>query len=219
MNPQERIMDIMTKKTITVFGANGNVGRLIVTYALSEGYTVRAFVHDHNDLPDHAQLHIIKGDVRNPDDIAAAINGADAVLSALSSWKAPEKNVLSSAMEQLIPAMKTQHINRIISLTGAEARANGDELSIIHRIAHAVLGIVGGNVIRDGEKHLSLLEHSGLDWVVLRSPVMKSTVGEVYSLSDKRPLPWSTVSRHAVARAMINQINIDPLSQQAPYIR
>lgn len=204
--------------TITIFGANGAVGRLLVDRALSEGHRVRAFVHSHNDLPPHPELTIIKGDVRSADDVAAALDGADCVLSALSSWKSPQKDVLQTAMERIIPAMRTAGISRIVSLTGAEARAQGDKLSLVHRVAHAALGIIAGGVLHDGEKHIAALEISGLDWFVLRSPIMADRPAGSFALTTERPMPWERISRQAVVNAMINELT-DPHSQQSLFIR
>lgn len=204
--------------TILIFGANGNVGKLLVAHALEQGFDVKAFVHQHNDLPEHPRLRIISGDVSNADDVSVAMEGVDAVLSVLSSWKSKRHDVLSVAMERIVPAMQKHDVSRIISLTGAEARVGGDRLSLIHRFAHAALSLISGGVLRDGEKHIELLSRSSLDWTVLRSPVMTSSNHEVYNLSDRRPLPWVRISRNAVASAMIAQLGSEHLSQQAPFI-
>lgn len=208
----------MTKLTLTVFGANGHIGQLLVAYALSEGYAVRAFVHTHNTLPQHPDLTIIAGDIYNESDVTNAIAGSDAVLSALSSWGTARKNVLTSAMEYIVPAMKSQGITRIISLTGAEARARGDDFSVIHRLAHGLIALIGGAVLRDGEAHIQVLEQSGLDWVVIRSPIMNARANDIYTVNMSRPLPWASVSRQAVASAMIAELAHEHHSQQALYI-
>jgi len=206
------------QKRVLVFGANGRVGRFLVEYALADGYKVTAFVHRHHGLPDNPNLTIFRGDVYKSDDIANALKSQDAVLSALSSWGSSTKDVLATAMGNIIPAMKQHGISRIISLTGAEARAPGDSLGIIHRFAHVALNIVGGKVLRDGEKHIALLAQSELDWTVVRSSVMTSQPGTSYTLSSSRPRPWALVRRTAVARAMVDQLNETSEHKAAPYI-
>lgn len=140
------------------------------------------------------------------------------VMSALSSWGTKKKDVLSTAMTSIIPAMQQHGVKRIISLTGAEARAAGDHLGVIHRFAHFGIGIVGGPVLRDGERHIQLLEQSDLDWVVVRSPIMRSNANQSYALSDHRPRPWALINRSAVARAMVDQLSDDGHLGKAPYI-
>ncbi len=208
----------MTK--ITVFGANGNVGKAVVGHALADGLEVIALVHNHNNLPHHENLTVIKGDIYDKNDIERALAGSDAVISALSSWHSPDKNVLATAMENIIPLMHHHKLRRIISLTGAEARTEGDDVTAIHRIAHFGARIIAGKVLRDGERHIELLAASDLDWLVVRSPIMKAgNDKQQYRLTDKRPLPWMVVNRHAVARAMVNGMNDWTNSQKAVFIR
>lgn len=207
-----------SSQKIVVFGAGGQVGSLLVEYALADGHAVTAFVHRHHHLPDHPSLTIIQGDVYNTGDVTRAIDGANVVMSALSSWGTKKKDVLSAAMKSIIPAMQQRGVKRIISLTGAEARAAGDHLGIIHRFAHFGIGIVGGPVLRDGERHIQLLEQSNLDWVVVRSPIMRTSTSQGYALSLDRPLPWALINRPAVARAMVDQLTDDSHLRQAPFI-
>lgn len=196
-----------SKDRVVIFGAAGKVGSLLVEYALADGYAVTAFVHRHHNLPSHPNLIIAKGDVYDKSEVQKALQDADVVLSALSSWGTPKKDVLSAAMATIVPTMKERGIDRIISLTGSEARASGDRLSVIHRLAHIGIGVVGGKVLRDGERHIKLLEQSGLDWTVVRSPIMRSGSSRRYTLSSNRPLPWGIINRQAVARAMVDQID------------
>lgn len=203
---------------VTIFGANGKVGRSLVEDVLDEGHEVIAFVHQHHDLATRQGLTIVQGDVHQSEDIDKALDGADVVMSALGSWGTKSKDILCTAMTNILPAMQKHGISRVISLTGAEARAQGDKLGIVHRIAHPVLSIVAGKILRDGEEHIRLLEKSGLDWTVIRSPIMKPKKGSVYSLSDDRPYPWASISRDAVVQAMVNELS-EPHSQSAPFVR
>lgn len=204
--------------TIVIFGASGKVGRLLVQYALENGYHVIAFVHRAKNLEKNPKLTMIEGDIYRPEDVRKALKHADIVLSALGSWGTRRKDVLSAAMTNIIPAMKQEKISRIISLTGAEARARGDELGFIHTIAHFFIGIVAGKILHDGEKHIELLEKSGLDWTVIRSPIMRSGTNSTHKLSRKRPLPWQTINRTAVARAMMEQVS-EGASQSALFVK
>lgn len=203
---------------VTIFGAAGNIGQLLVHESLARGWTVTAFVHRHHNLPKNDRLTIVQGDIYNPSDVDLALKHADVVLSALSSWGTPKKDVLTSAMSAIIPAMHRRKIARIISLTGAEARANGDELSLIHRLAHFGIVIIGKKVLQDGERHIALLESSNLDWTVIRSPIMSSQDDDHYHLVSKRPMPWAFINRRAVAAAMIDAVIDDRTIKRAPFI-
>lgn len=208
-----------TNKTIALFGASGTVGRLVVSDALSQGYTIRAFAHRHPNFDTHPNLTVVTGDIHSEQDVKEAIQGADVVISTLGSWGSKNKDVLTAGMKTIIPVMHSHGITRIVSLTGADARASGDRDGVVHWISHAILSVVAKKILQDGENHISLLESSGLDWTVIRSPIMNNGSSSVYRLDSHRPLPWQTVSRHAVASALLSEATNRHDSQEAPYIR
>ena len=204
---------------ITIFGAGGNVGRLLVKAALGHGHSVTAFVHGEPRFPHHPYLTLHRGDIHDPQSVAKAMRGSDAIISALGSWGTPKKDILSSGMQSIIPAMQQQGIQRLVSLTGADARVSGDEISRLHRITHAALTLFASKVLRDSEEHIRLLRASGLDWMVIRSPIMNDFGNSAtYHLVSTRPLPWQTIHRASVVRCMIDEVERPRHSCTAPYI-
>jgi putative NADH-flavin reductase len=207
-----------TSMQITVFGASGMVGSRVVARLLEEGYFVVAFVHSSNRLQPNQKLNIVQGDIHDRQAVAKAIKGSDAVISALGSWGTTAKDILTAGMKNIVLVMESANISRVISLTGADARAAGDSLSLLHRFTHFGLGLVGRKVLRDGEKHIALLQTSKLDWTVIRSPIMNDRGSLSYYLSNKRPLPWRTVNRQSVAKALVDQLENKKHLQDSPFI-
>ncbi|MEO5499058.1 MAG: NAD(P)-binding oxidoreductase, partial [Candidatus Saccharimonadales bacterium] len=191
-------------KRITVLGANGRVGRLVVSLLLEKSYDVTAFVYHDDGSFDANHVRVAQGDVHDVSSVEAALTDGDAVICTLGSWGTPQKDIVSSGVRAIIPYMQKNKIKRIISLTGAESRASGDDLSLIHRAMYIGISVGAGKILRDGEDHITQLEQSRLDWTVIRSPVMTETGATKYRLSSKRCLPWQTIHRHAVAKAMVD---------------
>lgn len=205
-------------KRVTVFGANGRVGSLVVAKLLQNRLNVTAFVHSSSVLQAHKNLSIVRGDIHDARNVEEALVDSDAVISTLGSWATPKKDILQTGMAHIIPGMQSLGIKRIVSLTGSEARASGDALSSIHRLAHFAAKILAGKILQDGEAHIRMLEHSGLDWTVVRSPVMNTHGSEHYRLSLKRPLPIVSVHRHAVVSAIVAQLDDMSHNKSAPFI-
>ncbi|MEO6513333.1 MAG: NAD(P)-binding oxidoreductase [Candidatus Saccharimonadales bacterium] len=203
---------------ITVFGANGKVGRLVVRKLLDEGHDVIAFIHRHSNLSEHPGLTLVRGDIHDGHDVGQALQGSNAVISTLGSWHTREKNILSSAVERLVPAMRTAGISRIISVTGAGAFTAQDTPNLFDTTQHVLLNTIAPKVLRDGEEHIRLLAESGLDWTVVRSPVMNESGGSAYQLGDHFPLPWQTIRRQAVVDCLVAQLNDTSRYGEAPFI-
>jgi hypothetical protein len=114
--------------------------------------------------------------------------------------------------------MRTANISRIISVTGAGAFASSDAPNIFDRSQHVLLNTIAPKVLRDSEEHIRLLSESGLDWTVLRSPVMTETGAITYQLDNRFPLPWQTIHRQAVVDCMVELLGDTEYLGQSPFI-
>lgn len=204
--------------TITVFGASGKVGRLVVEQLLAAGHTVTVFVHSNSPFEISERLRIVKGDVHNAPFVEAAVRGSEAVISTLGSWGTPTKDIVSTATGAIIPAMLQTGAKRLITLTGSGAWTPGDKISIANRVQHAAFRLLAGKIIRDAEDHLRLLADSQLDWTCLRSPVMKQGAPTAYELNKAMPKPWETISRATVAKAIVDQLYDQSYLRSAPHL-
>jgi putative NADH-flavin reductase len=203
---------------ITVFGANGKVGAYVVRELLDKGYVVIAFIHGSHQFRANPKLKIIEGDIYSAKDVNKALVGSKIVISTLGSWGTPKQDILSEGMKNIIPAMKDIGITRIVSLTGADARAEGDTISVLHWLGRQSLRMIAPKVLHDGEEHIRLLQESSLDWTVLRSPIMNERGVAAYKVANSRPKPWQTINRRAVAKAMVEQLEDNTSAQDCPYI-
>lgn len=204
---------------IVIFGATGRVGRLAVAEALARGHEVVAFQRRPEPAVNHPRLRVFTGDIYDSKAVLAVLKGNNAVISALGSWKTPKKDILASGMRSIIPGMHKHGISRIVSLTGADARAPGDTLSPLHRLTHVLIGVFAGKVLRDGEAHIALLAGSDLAWTVIRSPIMRGPGRlDSYRLGSHRPMPWVFIDRQAVAKCLVDTAEQPSRLQEAPFI-
>lgn len=77
----------MTNELIVVFGGSGFIGRYVVKQLARKGYRVRVPMRrphlgqDLRVLGDVGQIHLMQANVRYPDSLAAALEGADGVVN------------------------------------------------------------------------------------------------------------------------------------------
>jgi uncharacterized protein len=109
---------------IVLFGATGQVGQHIVAEALRRGHEVTGVVRD----PSRAQspdprVPLVQGDATDAASVAAAVRGADAVVSAVSprpgtTGDAPR---LTDVARALIAGMRQAEVKRLVVVGGASS--------------------------------------------------------------------------------------------------
>lgn len=205
---------------ITVFGANGKVGIIVVKKLLENGHSVKAFVYGSSTLEKTTRLQIISGNVEDKVAVFSAISGSDIIISTLGSWGTKNKNVLSVGMSNILPAAKKYGVTRIISLTGADAIAPGERINLLRALTRLMIKTIAPKILQDAENHMILLKNSSVDWTVVRAPVMSNSGRQNrYTLSRKPPKPWQPVLREDVASAIVGLVEVNEWTKQAPFIR
>jgi putative NADH-flavin reductase len=95
---------------ITVFGATGRTGKPLVEQALNSGFEVTAFVRSLDKITTkHERLTIAQGDATDAAAVEQAVQGAEAVISLMSStWsqKIAKSKPLTRGTQNIVDAMK-----------------------------------------------------------------------------------------------------------------
>ena len=206
---------------ITIFGATGKVGRRLVDQALERGDRVTAFVRDPSKLTTHRheRLKVVQGNVQNSKDVEQAVAGTDAVLSALGQTKTSSKDVLTEGIKNIVAAMNKHGVRRLVSLTGAGVRDPKDEPKLVDRVIGSLLKLLQRDLLEDALGAARVIQESGLDWVIVRAPVLNEgekkgeyRVGYVGKESGTR------LSRADLAGFMLEQTTDDTYLHQAPMV-
>ena len=108
---------------IVLFGATGNVGRRVAVEALSRGHEVVGVVRDPADVAaSESRVRLVKGDATKADSVAELVQGADAVVSAIS----PRPNARGLAAPSLvanaraiIAGLRRAGVKRVLFVGGA----------------------------------------------------------------------------------------------------
>src|SRR5689334_22582458 len=98
---------------LTIFAATGGVGRHVLEQAVAAGRDVTAVVRDPTKLP--AKVRAVTADLTtaDPDALALAVEGADAVLSCLGPRSNAEAGVVSQGTRAIVVAMRATGVRRL----------------------------------------------------------------------------------------------------------
>lgn len=189
---------------ILVLGAAGRTGRHVVEQALGHGHDVRAFVRSSDLGVSHPRLEVVRGNIMDFDAVDGAVNGVDAVISAVGSGGGKDVRVYSEGIGNVIHAMALHDVRCLVVMTAAGVFARDDKkISLAFR---ALIATVLRPVYEDMERLEQRVAASGLDWTIVR-PVGLSDAEQTghYRLSlDGTMLRKATrISRADVAALML----------------
>jgi putative NADH-flavin reductase len=206
-----------------VFGATGRTGRHVVREALAADHEVRAFVRDREKLADDRReddrVTVVEGDVIDAEAVEWAIEGADAVVSALGHADGSPDNVLTIAAENITAAMEAHDVPRVVTLVGAGVSHPNDSPSLGGRVMSGALKLVAGDLLDDSNEHVRRVIGSDVEWVVVRPPRLTDGPGTGdYRTGYLRLGPRATISRADLAAFMIAQASTDTDADADTYI-
>ncbi|SRR6266567_7862072 len=152
---------------ITILGANGKSGTLLVEQALAAGHEVSALVRREGTVASRPHLRVVVGDATNTDAVAAASQGTDVVISALGQGS-KKSSLMTDAVTAVIAASKTTGVRRFILLSGVMAKPE--------RLGPAVklMGRGARDMFADKARSEDLLRASDLDWTIVYPPLLTS---------------------------------------------
>jgi putative NADH-flavin reductase len=158
---------------ITVFGANGGTGRLLVAQALDAGHDVVAVTRSPKQFPiAHENLTLAWADVLDRDTAAEAVGGADAVLSTLGvPFGRQPISIYSAGVKSLTWAMEEHGVKRlvVVSSAGTEPTHHADGGFLMNRVLQPlVVRTIGKSTYVDMRAMEAWLATSDLDWTVMR---------------------------------------------------
>lgn len=196
---------------ITVFGANGGVGRELVKQGLERGYDVTAVVREASRLGlTHPALHVATVTaLDDPGTLIPAIRESDAVLSAVGPRGRKDGSVASSSTRAIVAAMEACSTNRFVGVSAMPVGPTAQGEGFVTRwVLLPVLKTLLRNVYADLTEMESLLQSSGIDWTVVRPPrlVDDPLTGRYRTVVGANVARGSAISRADVAHAMLDAL-------------
>lgn len=156
---------------IAVFGGTGRTGIPFVQQALDKGHSVTALARTPSKMTiQDARLTVVKGDVMDAEPVAKTIAGADVVVSLIGHTKETPRDMMETAGHNIVNAMHQHNVKRIVIVSGAGVRFEKDEPKLIDKFIGFLLKRMAGDVLEDSEKYVRHIQHSDLDWTVIRGP-------------------------------------------------
>jgi uncharacterized protein YbjT (DUF2867 family) len=149
---------------LVVLGATGRTGRLVVEQALAAGHTVTALVRTPEKLTTgHSNLRVVTGEATETSAVSGALEGADAVISALGG----KGSVIADSTRAIVAGARKAGVSRVVVLSTFAAER--DRLDAGTRL---LTGIGMGAMLKDKSAGEEMLRGSDLEWTIVYASLL-----------------------------------------------
>ena len=213
---------------ILLLGATGRTGKFLLEQALDHGHIVHALVREKQKITiERYNLTIFEGTPRDVSALQKAMQGCDAVLSALNISRKYEfpwsplrtpKNFLSGTMDKVVALSEKNHVRRVVVVSAWGVSETKKDLPGWFR------WLVNNSALRhqykDHERQEEVLRNSTLDWTAVRPVFLTNSKNhkEVFVSEDSEPAPKLYISRTNLAAFMLNVLEKNLYLCQAPIV-
>ncbi|WOD41698.1 SDR family oxidoreductase [Nodosilinea sp. E11] len=200
---------------LLIFGATGDTGRELVKQALALGHTVTAFSRHASDLvSQYPTVKVAEGDVTDLATVEQAVQGQDAVLSALGSASLKRNPALVEGVQNIVKAMEKHQVRRLIYQSSLGVGDSRKQVSFLVR--YIIIPLVLRNAIADHADKERIIQQSSLDWVIVRPAGLTNDdrTGE-YRAGETIEF-GARIARADVADFMLKQVTEDAYLKQTP---
>jgi putative NADH-flavin reductase len=203
---------------LLVFGATGGTGREIVAQALEQGHVVTVFVRNPAAISTkHDRLKVAQGDILDYPSVETAVQGQDAVLSALGVRKLSKNTILSDGTKNIIQAMERHGVKRFICESSLGVGDSRGQLGWVFNVF--IIPLFLRNVFRDKEAQEQYIQQSSLEWVIVRPAALTNgprTGAYRSGFSPTDRTITAKISRADVADFMLKQLTDDSYLRKTP---
>ena len=195
------------KMTITVFGANGNLGSHFVNQALEAGFKIKEFVRNSStyEYSNNSKVEVIEGNATNIEDIEKAVTKTDVIVSCLGNPK--KVQIMYKSHDNILTATSKQtNIPKCILISSIGCRGTS-------WIIKQMLTLIGGKSSFDdyekADKRIS--EEKSVPFVLVRPYALtdKEGRGKYYVTKKQNGTFLKSISRADVAKFMLDAVTDD----------
>jgi putative NADH-flavin reductase len=153
---------------ITVFGASGSVGALLVPEALRRGHEVVAVTREHSRITiQHRNLTVMEAELDDFLALEKTLAGSQAAIISLGD------SVCDSGTRTIITAMRNTGVRRVEALTGfGTSSISRRQLAPASRAVTSGIRLLTRPSFVAKERQDAMLRDSGLDFTIVQPPTL-----------------------------------------------
>src|SRR3989440_3729219 len=207
---------------LTIFAATGGIGRQLLDQAVAAGHDVTAVARNPENLP-ATPARVVTADLAaaGAASLKSAVEGADAVLSALGARTKTDTGVAARGTRAITEAMRASGVRRVIVVSAAPIgtvpspgrphppRHDPGDGFVIRYLANPIVKRALREHYADLARMEDVLRDSDLDWTIVRPPRLtgKPVTGRYRTAYGQNLRRGVFVSRADVAHYMLSALD------------
>ncbi len=207
---------------LALLGSTGFVGTILLSNALAQEHQLKVLVRSPEKLGGNKdKVEVVTGDMFDPAALETLVQGTDAVISAAGPPMNGKFDVErhASATKNLVSAMKNAKVSRLIAIAGAAAQVPGQKLGFKQSLLRFVLGtFVRPDVIKVKDMELKTIAESGLNWTVLRPPLIGSGNPTGNVAASEADMTGTKIDVEDIADFILSLLKTKEWDRKAPII-
>jgi putative NADH-flavin reductase len=194
---------------ITVFGASGKTGSLLVDEALKSGHVVTAYVRKRESIKsDHPNLRVVEGYLNEKEKLKSVISGSDACISTLGGASLTKHSPeIIEGIDNIVSIMEEEKVMRFIYLSSF---GTGDSHKYMPQpIRFLIADLMLRVPLADHNTNESRITRSQLLWTIVRPGGLTNGIktGNLKHGYEMTKIKGSlSISRSNVAAFLLDQV-------------
>ena len=157
---------------VTVFGAAGKTGRLVVEQGAVRGHTITAFVHSAQDFTPVSGVQVVEGDVNDGRAVVAAIAQGGAVIDCIGgSTPYKQTGLERKAAENILEAMEQKHATPLVVISAVGVAESKEQATFAYE--HLLMPTFLRGAMKDKTEMEQEVKGGGVAFTIVRPPALK----------------------------------------------
>lgn len=198
---------------ITVFGATGRMGHLLVRQGLDAGHSITAYARNPERLQiDHPNLSVLAGQLDNDEAILAAVQRADAVIEGVGS--------VSDGTRRIVAAVEESSARRLVVVSTCSVPDPHDLPDAKFKALAKFVKTAAPGPYQEVRRAAEIVRASGLDWTLVRVAKLndKNAAGQIRAGYYGHGVVRLSITRTDMAAFLLDQVTNLTYLHQAPAI-
>lgn len=206
---------------ITILGATGQLGKVVIKEALSRGYAVKVLVRTPEKLGALKEnVDIVTGSLLDEFCVEKALKGSNAIINVAGAVKEPEQvKKFDQVGRILVDKMKSQGITRLINISLAVISLPNETPDLQRRPLKVLVNIFFSTKKQVQEVLMArIIADKDILWTFVRPAFFSTKAGTGIVLADENKMPGTTIRLEDLAMFMIDQVTSSMWIGRAPFV-